>query len=101
VEAGTASGNSRVSLSHGSAQFYRRAAQSGGAAVNTTESESLLLTALEAAKLLSVSEKTLWNNTTPRGTVPCVRFPMSRTVRYDPEALRAWIAEQREQSVST
>ena len=37
--------------------------------------EPILLTTSEAAELLQVSEKTLWNHTAPRGNrIPVVRF---------------------------
>lgn len=39
-----------------------------------------LLTAVQAAKCLAVSAKTLWS-LTARGELPCVR--MGRSVRYD------------------
>ena len=53
--------------------------------------EPLLLTAREAAALLNVSEKTLWNHTAPRGNrIPAVHF--GKTVRYSRAALESWIA---------
>ena len=53
----------------------------------------LLLDLSQAAELLNVSEKTLWNHTAPRGKcVPSVRF--GKAVRYSRAALEAWIAEQ-------
>ena len=53
----------------------------------------ILLTAREAAELLSVSEKTLWNHTAPRGNcIPAVRF--GRTLRYSRAALEEWIRGQ-------
>jgi hypothetical protein len=33
----------------------------------------LLVSAKEAAKMLGVCTKTLWNNTQPHGPIPCVR----------------------------
>jgi hypothetical protein len=52
-----------------------------------------LLTAFEAAERLNVSEKTLWNHTTPRGKcIPVVKF--GKTVHYCPAALDAWVATQ-------
>jgi len=51
----------------------------------------ILLNVSDAAKLLSVSEKTLWNHTAPRGNcIPAV--PFGRTVRYSRAALEEWIA---------
>jgi excisionase family DNA binding protein len=55
--------------------------------------EPLLLTAREAAALLAVSEKTLWNHTAPRGNcIPAVRF--GKSLRYSRAALESWIADQ-------
>jgi excisionase family DNA binding protein len=52
-----------------------------------------LLNAREAAELLNVSDKTLWNHTAPRGNqIPAIRF--GKTLRYSREALIAWIAHQ-------
>ena len=56
------------------------------------ENTKLLLSAREAAIALSVSEKTLWTNSCPRGTIPVVRF--GRSVRYSVEALREFIVQQ-------
>jgi excisionase family DNA binding protein len=47
-----------------------------------------LLRPREAAKRMSVSERTLWKLVTS-GQIPCVRI--GRSVRYDPAALRRWI----------
>jgi excisionase family DNA binding protein len=52
----------------------------------------LLLTARAAAAALSVSERTLWAMTHPRGPIPVVKI--GRAVRYSAEALRAWVAAQ-------
>jgi hypothetical protein len=52
----------------------------------------LLLSARDAAKALSISERSLWAQTMPRGPIPVVR--LSGRVLYSPEALRRWIAEQ-------
>jgi excisionase family DNA binding protein len=59
----------------------------------TNISERLLLTASEAAELLHISEKSLWNHTAPRGNqIPAVRF--GKTLRYSRAALEQWIAAQ-------
>lgn len=50
--------------------------------------ERLLLTAREAAKALSISERTLWG-LTKAGQIPACRF--GRNVRYDPRDLEAFI----------
>jgi excisionase family DNA binding protein len=59
----------------------------------TGNSQALLLTAPEAAKALAISPRTLWS-LTQRGDIPCVRI--GRSVRYDLEDLRAWIASRKE-----
>jgi hypothetical protein len=57
------------------------------------EETQLLLTAREAAELLNISEKTLWNHSGDRGNkIPVVRF--GRTLRYSVESLRHWIRQQ-------
>ncbi len=50
--------------------------------------EPMLLTARQAARVLSISERTLWS-LTKDGQIPAVRI--GRAVRYDPEDLRRWI----------
>ena len=52
-----------------------------------------LLKPRDAAKSLQVSERTLWQNTEPRGDIPAVRI--GNCVRYDPEALRQFFAGQK------
>jgi excisionase family DNA binding protein len=49
-----------------------------------------LLTAHEAAKMLTIGESTLWKMVKD-GELPVVR--LRRNVRFDPEALKAWIAQ--------
>jgi hypothetical protein len=51
-----------------------------------TTPEKLLLPAREAAAALSISEKTLWNNTEPRGPIKCTRI--GRRVLYNLDQLR-------------
>ncbi len=46
-----------------------------GATKKRVESRPLLVTMKEAAKLLSVSEGTLRNYSTPRGPIPVVKIP--------------------------
>jgi len=50
-----------------------------------------LLRPADAAKLLAISERTLWRMTNQR-LVPHVR--LGRSVRYDPAKLREWIDQQ-------
>jgi excisionase family DNA binding protein len=54
----------------------------------------LLWTPRQAAKELAVSERTLWDRTVPRGTIPVVKI--GRSVRYDPQDLQHWIDEKKE-----
>jgi len=53
----------------------------------------LLLSGPNAAEALSVCEKTLWNHTEPRGTIPCVR--MGARVLYAVSDLEAWVERQK------
>ena len=53
----------------------------------------LLITSEEAARLLTISERKLWELTNAR-KVPCIRF--GRAVRYDPRDLREWLETQKE-----
>jgi len=53
-------------------------------------SEPLAVSSREAARLLSVSQRTLWTLTAPRGPVPCVR--VASRVLYRPGDLRAYLA---------
>jgi excisionase family DNA binding protein len=57
--------------------------------------QALLLTTPQAARSLAISERTLWD-LTKRGEIPVVRI--GRSVRYDPEDLKAWIDRQKERS---
>jgi excisionase family DNA binding protein len=60
---------------------------------DANNAEPILLTASQAAELLQVSEKTLWNHTAPRGNqIPSVRF--GKTLRYSRAALEQWIVDQ-------
>ena len=51
-----------------------------------------LLRAPEAAEMLAVSPRKLWELTN-RKLIPCVRI--GRAVRYDPRDVAAWIEEQK------
>ncbi len=57
--------------------------------------EPMLLTGKEAAKVLSVSERTLYA-LAKAGELPAIRI--GRAVRYDPLDLRAWIEQAKEKS---
>lgn len=54
--------------------------------------EPLLIKAPAAAKLLTLSERKLWELTN-RKLIPHVRIG-KKAVRYSPDQLRAWIEEQ-------
>ncbi len=54
--------------------------------------EKLLLSAREAATALSISERTLFSRTAPRGSIPAVR--LGNRVLYPVDRLREWIATQ-------
>ena len=54
----------------------------------------LLVSARDAADLLSISERTLWGLTAPRGPIPVVRC--GRAVRYSVGDLHVWIDAARE-----
>ena len=58
----------------------------------------LLLTPPEAAEVLSVSEKTLWSHTHPRGEIRATR--LGRCVRYSVAELERWISEREQQPQS-
>jgi predicted DNA-binding transcriptional regulator AlpA len=55
----------------------------------------LLLTPLAAAEALSVSPRTLWGLTHPRGPIRPVRI--GRSVRYARAELQRWIDTQQEE----
>ena len=61
-------------------------------------STKLLLSARDAAAALSISEKTLWSTTEPRGDLPCVRI--GRRVLYSVDDVRAWIKRKRKVEVT-
>lgn len=53
----------------------------------------------EAAKLLGISQRLLWELTQPRGPIPCVKLGKSRRapVLYAVEELRRWARQQSRQ----
>ena len=55
--------------------------------------DKLVLTIREVAKILGVTEQTLWKWTCPRGDLPCVK--MGKLVRYRPQDLEEWIETKR------
>jgi hypothetical protein len=54
--------------------------------------DPLLLKIGGAAEVLTMSERSLWNKTQPRGPIPCVRIG-PKTIRYLLAALRAYIGQ--------
>jgi excisionase family DNA binding protein len=62
--------------------------------MNITSSEQipLLLTVREAAKALSISERTLWSLTS-RGELPAIRI--GRAKRYSVDELHRWVEAQK------
>jgi hypothetical protein len=58
--------------------------------------EPLALRARDAAKLLSISPRTLWALTAPRGPIPCIRVGHGtrQLVLYPLDGLRAWLANR-------
>jgi len=63
------------------------------ASADGTPVPRLLLTAREAAAVLSISERTLWTYTAPRGPIPAVRPGGGRAVRYSISSLQAYLAQ--------
>jgi hypothetical protein len=53
--------------------------------------QRLLVTARETAEMLSISERTLWELTAPRGPIPCVH--LKRRVLYSVSSLESFIGE--------
>ena len=53
----------------------------------------MLLTVRQAAAALSISERTLWAFSSPRGAIPVVRI--GRSVRYDRRDLQEWLEGQK------
>jgi len=56
----------------------------------------LALRPREAARMLSISERTLWSMTAPRGPIPCARIGTGKrqTVLYSVPALETWLHGQ-------
>lgn len=58
--------------------------------------EVLALRPREAAKALSVSVRTLWSLSAPRGPIPCLRIGHGKrqTVLYPVAGLEAWLSRE-------
>ena len=69
------------------------ATQKEGAMKSSTAPEPLLLSATEAARMLSISPRTLWTMTAT-GEMPCVRI--RGRVLYDMHDLRTYIETNKE-----
>lgn len=65
--------------------------------INTPDDpqDPFLLRRSEAAAMLSISTRKLWELTN-RGEIPCVRIDSA--VRYDPRDIEAWIKGKKEKS---
>jgi hypothetical protein len=57
----------------------------------TNEIAPLLVDARTAARMLAISERSLWAATSPRGPIRCVRIG-KRGIRYDINALKEFVA---------
>lgn len=57
-----------------------------------------LLNSRDAAKMLAISERTLWSLTAPRGPLPAVRIGSS--VRFDVKDLDTYIEAQKKGSLA-
>lgn len=68
--------------------MFSRAVEASSRAPATLDKQEGLLRPREAAKLLSISERSLWSMMIA-SKIPYVRI--GRLVRYDPAALRRWI----------
>lgn len=53
----------------------------------------ILIKARDAEKMLNISERTLWSQSTPRGPIPTIRI--NRSIRYRPKDLEAFAQEMR------
>jgi hypothetical protein len=63
----------------------------GADAPPTSGLEPLLVDKCEAARLVGISPRRLWDMTMPRGDLPCVRIRDAGEVQYRLTDLRAWI----------
>ncbi len=63
-----------------------------------TTPERILWNGREASRACSISERQLWAQTQPRGPIPCVRI--GNSVRYSPEVLQGFFAQQQRQQES-
>jgi hypothetical protein len=59
---------------------------------NTPGAAPLAVGTPQAALMVGISARTLWANTSPRGTLRCARI--GTRVVYEIDELRRWLAEQ-------
>ena len=60
--------------------------------METDPTTPLAIRPREAARLLSISERTLYSLSHPRGPIPCIR--LGRSVRYSVAAIREYLEAQ-------
>ncbi len=65
-----------------------------GSTRETPPDGGILVGVREAARLLSVGQRTLWTQTAPRGPIPVVRI--GKAVRYAVDDLQTWIKKARQ-----
>ena len=70
----------------------RTTTTTNGLASIAPSGETLLLSIREAARMLGISERTLWSLTAPRGPIKCVRTSATGRVLYSRQSLVEWIA---------
>jgi hypothetical protein len=73
--------------------FAARQSNERGGEMETHVADKMLVGAREAAAMLSICPKSLWNFTAPRGTIPSLTIGARRL--YDPRDLREWIESQK------
>lgn len=63
-----------------------------------SELERVALRPRDAAKVLGISPRTLWELSRPRGPIPCIRIGRGKrkTVLYPVAELRAWLSRRAE-----
>ena len=66
----------------------------------TTPTDSIALRPREIAKLLGISQRTLWSLSFPRGDIPCARIGHGKrkSVLYSIVHDQAWLADQTQAS---
>lgn len=81
-----------------SARIPRPALKPEIEAMKTTVPPALALRPREAAKVLGISPRLLWNLSAPRGPIPCTRLgSKGGCVLYRPADLDAWLLEAQDQ----